>query len=94
MLLPSSIFVSVAQALFTNGLVNGLERTGMTGFDAGTVASQGITNLTKDLSGDIKRRVLVVINDALTQSWHLVVLSCITLLGALAVEHGKMKKKT
>ncbi|KAF4764492.1 hypothetical protein HAV15_000083 [Penicillium sp. str.  len=90
----ASIFVSVAQALFTNGLVNGLERTGMTGFDAGTVASQGITNLTKDLSGDIKRRVLVVINDALTQSWHLVVLSCITLLGALAVEHGKMKKKT
>ncbi|KAJ5684967.1 hypothetical protein N7536_007586 [Penicillium majusculum] len=90
----ASIFVSVAQALFTNGLVNGLERTGMTGFDAGTVASQGITNLTKDLSGDIKRRVLVVINDALTQSWHLVVLSCIALLGALAVEHGKMKKKT
>ncbi|KAJ5197645.1 MFS toxin efflux pump [Penicillium cf. viridicatum] len=91
----ASIFVSVAQALFTNGLVNGLERTGMTGFEAGTVASQGITNLTKDLSGDIKRRVLIVINDALTQSWHLtVVLSCIALLGALAVEHGKMKKKT
>ncbi|KAJ5979471.1 MFS toxin efflux pump [Penicillium viridicatum] len=91
----ASIFVSVAQALFTNGLVNGLERTGLTGFDAGTVASQGITNLTKGLSGDIKRRVLIVINDALTQSWHLaVVLSCLALLGALAVEHGKMKKKT
>lgn len=85
----------MAQALFTNGLVNGLSRTGMTGFDAGTVASQGITNLTKSLSGDIKRRVLIVINNALTQSWHLaVVLSCIALLGALAVEHGKMKKRT
>lgn len=85
----------MAPALFTNGLVNGLERTGMTGFEASTVASQGITNLTKDLSGDIKRRVLVVINDALTQSWHLtVVLSCIALLGALAVEHGKTKRIT
>ncbi|CAI7571593.1 unnamed protein product [Penicillium viridicatum] len=91
----ASIFVSVTQALFTNGLVSGLERTGLTGFDAGTVASQGITNLTKGLSGDIKRRVLIVINDALTQSWNLaVVLSCLALLGALAVEYGKMKKKT
>lgn len=85
----------MAQALFTNGLVNGLGGTGMTGFDAGTVASGGITNLTKDLTGAMKRRVLIVINNALTQSWQLaVVLSCIAIIGALAVEHSKLKKRT
>lgn len=93
--MPRSIFVSVAQALFTNGLTNGLKRIDMAGIDASTVASGGITTLTEGLSGKTKKEMLVVINHALTQSWQLaVVLSCISIVGALTVEHRKLWKRS
>ncbi|KAI3320949.1 MFS general substrate transporter [Xylariaceae sp. AK1471] len=88
----SSIFVSVAQALFANNLAGRLQHLGIPGVDAGTVATTGITSLTKGLTGDAKSAVLSVINDALTDSWRLpIVLTSISIVGALGVEHRKPK---
>lgn len=93
-MMGSSIFVSVTQALFTNNLANGLQRLGISGIDAGTVSTTGVTRITQDLSNNVKSAVLRAINDALVQSWRpSIVLSCISLVGALAVEHRKSKPK-
>ena len=83
----------MAQALFTNNLTYGLQRLGVAGFDASTVSNGGITTIAQGLSEDVKRMVLRVVNDALAQSWRVpVVLSCVSIIGALLVEHRKMKK--
>ncbi|KAF2272622.1 MFS general substrate transporter [Westerdykella ornata] len=88
-IMGSSIFLSVAQALFTTHLTYSLKRLGIDGVNGNTVASSGITNLTNGLSEEVKREVLRVINNALTDSWRLpVVLTCISIVGALGVEHS------
>ncbi|KAK9860171.1 Sucrose/H+ symporter [Penicillium brevicompactum] len=90
-----AIFVSVGQCLFTNNLQSGLLNLNVTGFDPSTVSSGGVTTITKGLSGDTKVKVLGVISDSLTQSWLLaVVLSCVSVIGALGVEHRKKKTAT
>lgn len=86
----SSIFVSVAQAIFTNSLASGLQELGVEGLDGATVASTGLTGLTNGLSGELKEAVLTVINNALVYSWRLpVVMTCVSLVGVLGVEHRK-----
>ena len=82
--------MSVAQALFANNVTGGLQQLGIEGVDGRTVATSGLTGLTKGLSGDVREAVLRVINNALTDSWHLpIVLTCISVVGALGVEHRK-----
>lgn len=91
----SAIFVSVGQSLFTNNLQSGLLNLNVTGFDPSTVSSGGVTTITKGLSGDTKVKVLGVISDSLTQSWLLaIVLSCVSVIGALGVEHRKKRIAT
>ncbi|KAI0857695.1 MFS general substrate transporter [Xylaria cubensis] len=92
-LLGSSIFVSVAQAVFANNLAGNLRQLGISGVDASSVASTGLTDLTKGLTGDAKNAVLRAINNALTNSWLLpIVLTSISVIGALGVEHRSPKK--
>ncbi|EHA17986.1 hypothetical protein ASPNIDRAFT_198697, partial [Aspergillus niger ATCC 1015] len=81
----ASIFVAVAQALFTNELSAGLEGTAVGGgLDVSRLLSGGISTLTEGLSGQGKRAVLVVLNEALTRSWQLaVVLECVAVIGVL-----------
>ena len=82
--------MSVAQALFANNVIGGLQQLGIEGVDGSTVATSGLSSLTNDLSGDVREAVLRVINNALTDSWHLpIVLTCISIVGALGVEHRK-----
>ncbi|KAL7661486.1 hypothetical protein ACMYSQ_000887 [Aspergillus niger] len=91
----ASIFVAVAQALFTNELSAGLEGTAVGGgLDVSRLLSGGISTLTEGLSGQGKRAVLVVLNEALTRSWQLaVVLECVAVIGVLAVVHGMRMKR-
>ncbi|PWY81407.1 MFS general substrate transporter [Aspergillus eucalypticola CBS 122712] len=92
----ASIFVAVAQALFTNELSAGLEGTavGDDGLDVSGLLSGGISTLTEGLSGEGKRGVLVVLNEALTRSWQLaVVLECVAVIGVLAVVQGMRMKR-
>ncbi|TRX88333.1 hypothetical protein FHL15_010771 [Xylaria flabelliformis] len=92
-LLGSSIFVSVAQAVFANNLAGNLRQLGISGVNAGSVASTGLTDLTKGLTGDAKNAVLLAINNALTNSWLLpIVLTSISVIGALGVEHRSPKQ--
>ncbi|RAL13118.1 MDR family MFS transporter [Aspergillus homomorphus CBS 101889] len=92
--LGASIFVSTAQALFTNNLSENLRGLDVAGLSANVVASGGITTITRDLSGETKTMVLGAISDALTQSWYLAVgLSCLSIVGALVVEQGRMKRE-
>ena len=82
--------MSVAQALFANNVIGGLQQLGIEGVDGSTVATSGLTSLTNGLSGDVREAVLRVINNALTNSWRLpIVLTCISVVGALGVEHRK-----
>lgn len=82
--------MSVAQALFANNVIGGLQQLGIEGVDGRTVATSGLTSLTNGLSGDVREAVLRVINNALTDSWRLpIVLTCISIVGALGVEHRK-----
>jgi hypothetical protein len=82
--------VSVAQALFANDLISGLQRLGIEGVNGSTVATSGLTSLTHGLSGEVRDTVLRAINNALTNSWRLsIVLTCISVVGALGVEHRK-----
>ncbi|KAI0548847.1 MFS general substrate transporter [Xylaria curta] len=91
-LLGSSIFVSVGQAVFANALTGNLRQLGIPGVDASTVAATGITDLTEGLTGDAKNAVLRAVNNALTNSWRLpIVLTAISVVGALGVEHSKPK---
>ena len=89
-----SIFVAVAQALFTNELSAGLKGTAVgDGLDVSGLLSGGISTLTQGLSGEGKRAVLVVLNEALTRSWQLaVVLECVAVIGVLAVVQGMRMK--
>ncbi|GLA59590.1 hypothetical protein AtubIFM54640_010899 [Aspergillus tubingensis] len=90
----ASIFVAVAQALFTNELSAGLKGTAVgDGRDVSGLLSGGISTLTEGLSGEVKRAVLVVLNEALTRSWQLaVVLECVAVIGVLAVVQGMRMK--
>lgn len=73
-----------------NDLVRNLPRLGLNHVDGSTVATSGLTSLTKGLSGIAKESTLQVINDALTKSWRLpIVLTCISLVGVLGIEHRK-----
>ncbi|GKZ18239.1 hypothetical protein AbraIFM66951_000412 [Aspergillus brasiliensis] len=84
----ASIFVAVAQALFTNELSAGLQGTtvGDDGVDVSSLLSGGISTLTEGLSGERKRAVLIVLNDSLTRSWQLaVVLECVAVIGVFGV---------
>jgi hypothetical protein len=86
----SSVFLSIAQAIFANNLVVGLEELGLQGVDGPTISTTGLSDLTRGLSGEAKEAVLGVINNALTDSWRLpIVLTCISIVGALGVEHYK-----
>lgn len=89
-----AVFVSIAQALFTNNLTAELETLGIAGFDPSKVNSAGLTILTQGLSEGAKDAVLRAISDALTQAWLLpVILSCLSIVGALGVEHRKLRKR-
>lgn len=91
----SALAVSIAQALFTNDLSRGLQNLGVSGFDASSIATGGILSLTHGLSSSVREQIIQLINDALTSSWYLaVVLSCLSILGALAVERPTKKKES
>jgi hypothetical protein len=89
-----AIFVPVAQALFANSLVHGLQGLGISNVDASAALAAGVKTITEGLSGDAKTAALHVVNESLIHSWRLsMALCCVGIIGALAVEHRKVKGK-
>lgn len=90
----SAIFVSTAQALFSNRLVSGLEGLGMSKAEATASLAKGVTSVSQGLSDDAKTAVLHVLNTSIVNAWRLpVALSCMSIIGALVLEHQKVKGK-
>ncbi|KAJ9287754.1 hypothetical protein DTO021C3_4559 [Paecilomyces variotii] len=89
-----AIFVSTAQALFSNRLVSGLEGLGMSKAEATASLAKGVTSVSQGLSDDAKTAVLHVLNTSIVNAWRLpVALSCMSIIGALVLEHQKVKGK-
>lgn len=89
-----SVFISLVQAVFTNGLASDLVGAGLSAEQASEALEGGVTDISHGLAGPLRARVLDVVNDSLTHAWMVpVVLTCVSLFGALAVEHRKIKGK-
>ena len=75
-------------------MVNGLNDLGIPNFDSSTALAGGVSTLGPNLPESTVRQVLQVFNDALVHSWQVpLVLSCVSIIGALFVEHRPIKGK-
>lgn len=88
-----ALFVSVAQNVFTNRLVSGLLKEAR-GFDASMILRLGATSLKKAVPPEFLPGVILAYNRALTQTWYVAVaMSCLTVIGSLAMEWKSVKGK-
>jgi hypothetical protein len=89
--LGGSIFVSIAQSIFTNKLKDHL--SGVGGLNVGAILNAGATNLKKIVPPDALPAVLVAYNDALVNAYYIsMALSTAGIVGALAMEWKSVKK--
>jgi predicted outer membrane lipoprotein len=87
-----AIFVSLDEALFANFFINGLVGLGLPKSDIAASLARGVKTITEGLSGELKTAVLNTLNDSLVHAWRLpVVLCCLGIIGALAIEHRKVR---
>ncbi|KAK2809890.1 hypothetical protein FQN49_008582 [Arthroderma sp. PD_2] len=89
--LGGTVFIAVAQNIFTNKLTSGLEH--IPGLDPGMLAQVGATTI-RDLVKDpeVLREVLQVYNDAVVKTYYIAVaMSCAAVLGALTIEWKSVK---
>jgi hypothetical protein len=90
-LLSGAIFVSVGQNIFENQLIQSL--SSVPGFSTQMIENSGATALTTNLPASIKGTVLVAYNESLRKLFQVgLILACIHLLGALAMEWRSVKK--
>lgn len=93
-MLGGSLFVSVAQNVFTNKLVEGLETVKNLGIDPKSVISTGATDIAKLITNlDILDEVKVVYNDAIVWTFRVaLIMICLRVFGALFMEWKSVKK--
>ncbi|PWY88906.1 MFS general substrate transporter, partial [Aspergillus sclerotioniger CBS 115572] len=93
-MLGGSLFVSVAQNIFTKHLVANLAALHIPGLDPATVASAGATSFRAVVSEEYLPQVLVAYNSALIKIFQLsMILSCLSILGAVGIEWKNVKGK-
>lgn len=89
-LLSGAVFVSVGQNVFENQLLQRLSL--VPAFSPEMVQNSGATSLT-DLPEPLKTTVLLAYNESLRQLFRVsLILACINILGALAMEWRSVKK--
>lgn len=89
-LLSGAVFVSVGQNILENQLLQRLSL--VSGFNREMIQNSGATSLT-DLPEPLKATVLVAYNESLRQLFRVaLILACINILGALAMEWRSVKK--
>jgi MFS family permease len=92
-LLGGSIFVTVAENLFTNKLLSGIVQQ-VPDLNPSTISSAGATGLRGVVPSQYLEQVLVVYNEALVKTFQVaLIMSCLTLLGAVGVEWRSVKGK-
>lgn len=91
--LGGAIFVSVAQNVFQNQLLQNLQ-TDAPGADAAKLVGAGATMLRNVVSGPILHRVLIAYNEAITQTFYVAVaMGALSLIGPIFVEWLSVKGK-
>ena len=84
--------MSLAQALFANLFIGGLQGLGLPKSDIDAALAGGVKTITDGLSGNAKTAVLHTLNESIVHAWRLpVVLCCLGIVGALAIEHRKVR---
>ncbi|EAS29817.3 drug:H+ antiporter-2 [Coccidioides immitis RS] len=93
-ILGGSVFVSVAQNLFTNRLVEGIVKLNLPGLNPEAIVHAGATGLRRVVDPDYLPQVLVVYNDAILRTFQVgLILSCLSILGAVGIEWRSVKGK-
>ncbi|PLB51510.1 MFS general substrate transporter [Aspergillus steynii IBT 23096] len=93
-MLGGSVFVSVAQNIFTKRLITNLAALNIPDFSPSEVVNGGATSLRSIVSDSDLPDVLVAYNDALVEVFQLgLILACLSIIGALGVEWKNMKAK-
>lgn len=91
-MLGGSLFVSVAQNIFTKELLKNLEALNIPNFSPSDVVNGGATSVRSIVSESVLPDVLVAYNDALVKVFQLVlIMGCLSIIGALGIEWKNMK---
>jgi hypothetical protein len=94
MFLGGSVFLSVAESIFTNHLRSNIAALGIPGFDAERAIKAGAVELRNLVPAKYLTSVLVAYNDAITKAFQLaVIMACLASLGAVGMEWRNMKTK-
>lgn len=89
--LGGAVFLSIAQNVFQNQLITGLEH--IPGLDAAVISRTGATGLRQVVDPRYLQEVLVAYNGALVRVYYCAIAaSCATIIGALAMEWRSVKK--
>lgn len=92
-ILGGALFSSVAQNVFSNALVTNL-LTNVPGLDPAAVTQSGVTNIVGVVGQGSIEKVLVAYNAAIMKTFQIpLILSCLTLFGALLMEWKSVKGK-
>ena len=92
-LLGGSLFVSVGNNLFTNNLVKNLVKA-IPDLNPQVVVNAGATNLKNAIDAASIPQVLIAYNAALVKTYQVsLVLACLSILGAVAIEWRSVKGK-
>ena len=94
-LFGGAVFVAVAQNLFASHLVEKLLALNIPGVDPQAILHAGATNLRNVVGPEHLAQVLVEYNDAIVQTFRLgMIMSCISIVGALGVEWRSVKMQS
>lgn len=89
--LGGAIMISAGQNVFANKLISGMSQ--ISGLDPAIVATTGATNLRQVVATKDLPRVIAVYNKAVTQVFYVAIaVSCMSVLGALAMEWKSVKR--
>ncbi|OBT58605.1 hypothetical protein VE04_01686 [Pseudogymnoascus sp. 24MN13] len=93
-ILGGAVVSGVAQNLFTTNLVKNLTALHIPNFDPNDIVHAGATNLRHMVAPERLPEVLVAYNAAIMKTFQLgLILSCLSILGAVGVEWKSMKAK-
>lgn len=91
-MLGGSLFVSVAQNIFTKELIKNLEALNIPNFSPSDVVNRGATSVRSIVSESVLPDFLVAYNDALVKVFQLaLIMGCLSIIGALGIEWKNMK---
>lgn len=93
-ILGGALFVSVAQNIFTNKLVENLVALEISGLDPQTIVNSGATSVRDLVDSSRLAEVLSAYNLALVETFKIaLILSCLSIFGALGIEWRNVKGK-